>query len=83
MPFLEDAGWAALQNIDLCTSHCGKPPIRFFGYEPAAADGYSVGYYVANDHMQFSINHFDKAAAAEYKAALEATLAALPAIFKA
>ena len=83
IPFLDDASWTALTTIDLCTSHCGRPPIRFFGFEPQAPDGFSIGYNVANDHMQFSINHFDKKAAAEFAKALETTLSALLAIFKA
>jgi hypothetical protein len=33
--------------------------------------------------MQFSINHFNKEAAAEFTKALEITLSTLPAIFKA
>jgi hypothetical protein len=83
IPFLEDDSWTALQTIDLCTSHCGRPPIRFFGFEPQAPEGFSIGYNVANDHMQFSINHFNKEAAAEFTKALEITLSTLPAIFKA
>jgi len=67
--------------LDLCTSHCGRSPIRFFGYEPAAADGYSIGYFVENEHIQFSINHFDKTLAAQYKAALEDTLKSIQEMF--
>jgi hypothetical protein len=81
IPFLQDESWAKLGALDLCTSHCGKPPIRFFGYEPASANGYSVGYYVDNEFMQFSINHFDKKAAKDFKHALDKTLKMLPSIF--
>ena len=71
----EDPSWARMNDLDLCTSHCGKSPgIRFFGYEPAGADCFSIGYYVDGDRLQFSINHFDKAEAAAFKAALGATL---------
>jgi carnitine O-acetyltransferase len=74
----EDASWAKLDDLDLCTSHCGKGPgIRFFGYEPAAADCFSIGYYVDKDRIQFSINHFDKAEAAAYKKALRGVLRGL------
>jgi len=72
--------WGRFQDLDLCTSHCGKPPIRFFGYEPASANGFSVGYYVWNEGIQFSINHFDKNKAKDYKARLEKTLKALPSL---
>merc|ERR1712079_68563 len=47
--------WAKMSDLDLCTSHCGRGPgIRFFGYEPAGGDCFSIGYYVDSDRMQFS-----------------------------
>jgi len=70
----EDPAWARFGDIDLCTSHCGRPPIRFFGFEPPSADGYGVGYNVDKNSMQFSITHFDKTECKKFADALEATL---------
>ena len=57
---VDDAAWTRFGEIDLCTSHCGRHPIRFFGFEPPSADGYGVGYNVDKNSIQFSITHFDK-----------------------
>ena len=71
-----------IRDSNLCTSHCGKGPgIRFFGYEPAGGDCFSIGYYVDAERMQFSINHFDKAEAAAYKTALDGVLGDLKRLF--
>jgi len=70
-----DSGWARFNELDIVTSHCGRPPIRFFGYAPCG--GFSVGYYVGADRMQFSINHDDKQAARAFKEALQNMLSSL------
>jgi len=81
MAICADPGWARMGDLGLCTSHCGKPPIRFFGFEPPSAHGYAVGYFAGADSMQFSINNFDKDKAATFTAALERRLLALRALF--
>jgi hypothetical protein len=83
MAICEDAGWARMSSVDLCTSHCGKGPIRFFGFEPPSATGFGVGYAVAPAGMQFSINNFSQAEADKYTAALEAHLLSLQEVFSA
>lgn len=82
MELCADPGWAKINALDLCTSHCGKPPIRLFGYEPPSADGYSVGYFVTANNMQMAITHFDKASAAAFKTAMTAQLDDLKALFE-
>ena len=42
---------------------------------------FSVGNYIDKDRMQFSINHFDKAQATAYKAALSDMLGELKEMF--
>jgi len=79
---VDDAGWTRFGEIDLCTSHCGRAPIRFFGFEPPSADGFSVGYYVDKNSMQFSITHFDKAEAKKFSDTLEVTLNAVKGLFE-
>ena len=81
MDICADAGWARLNDLDICTSHCGKPPIRFFGYEAPAADGFGIGYHAMPDAVHFCITHFDKEQAAVFKAALQARLTDLKALF--
>ena len=83
MGICADAGWAQLNNLDLCTSHCGKGCIRFFGFEPPSATGFGVGYSVGPDGMQFSINNFSQAEANKFTAAIEARLLSLQALFSA
>ena len=81
---MTDSSYNRVNDLDLCTSHCGKGPgIRFFGYEPAGADCFSIGYYVDKDRIQFSINHFDKNEAIAFKAALDSMLGELRGIFDA
>jgi len=74
--FADDA-WAKFSSLDLCTSHCGRNPIRFFGYEPPNSHGFSIGYCVEPNYMQFSINHADQAQADQFKTALAETLRAV------
>lgn len=81
MEICEHAAWARFNDLDLCTSHCGKPPIRFFGYEAPAADGFGVGYHALADSVNFCITHFDKEQAVAFKAALQARLAELQELF--
>lgn len=84
MPFsvVEDPAWAKLNHLHLVTSHCGKPPIRLFGYEPPSSDGFSVGYFVTPNNMQMAITHFDKAAAAQFKTTMSNQLDMLKALFE-
>ena len=78
---MADPSFSKLSDLDLCTSHCGRGPgIRFFGYEPAGDDCFSVGYYVDTNRIQFSINHFEKTQAAAFKAALTEQLDELKSI---
>jgi hypothetical protein len=77
----EDPAWARMQDLGLCTSHCGKAPIRFFGYEPPSANGYSVGYFVDLNSIQACVTCFEKAKALPFAAALEARLLSLQALF--
>jgi hypothetical protein len=84
MDVCADAAWAKLSTyMDLCTSHCGRPPIRLFGYEPPSADGFSLGYFLTPNTMQFCITHFDKQAALDLTKQLEALLDSLFAILSA
>lgn len=69
--------WSHIGAQDLCTSHCGKPPIRFFGYIPPSAKGFSVGYYVDAGRIQFSITNYNKEEAKKFKAELASTLTML------
>jgi hypothetical protein len=78
---LDPVGWARVQDLGLCTSHCGKGPIRFFGFEPPSADGFAVGYYLTASEGQFSVNHNDPAKAAGFTKVLEAKLLELQALF--
>merc|ERR1712166_100363 len=72
-----DEAWTKISTLDLCTSHCGSAPIRFFGYEPPSAEGFSVGYYVDKDNIQFSITHYQQEEAAAFAKELRATLSLL------
>ena len=81
MGICEDAGWKRMSDLDLCTSHCGKGCIRFFGFEPPSASGFGIGYAVGPGGMQFSINNFSQAEADKFTAALTAKLLAVQAAF--
>ena len=81
MAICEDAGWARMSSVDLCTSHCGKGCIRYFGFEPPSATGFGVGYAVGPAGMQFSINNFSQAESDKYTAAIEAKLLSLQQLF--
>ena len=79
IPVFDDPSWAKLGAINLCTSHCGKPPIRFFCFE-AVPDGFGIGYNANPDGSQWNITHSTSTAEAEkFKAILVETLDELPA----
>ena len=74
IPVFDDPSWAKLGAINLCTSHCGKPPIRFFCFE-AVPDGFGIGYNANPDGSQWNITHSTSTAEAEkFKAILVETL---------
>ena len=77
----EDPAWGRMQDLGLCMSHCGKKPIRFFGYEPPSANGYSIGYFVDANNIQACVTCFEKAKAQPFAAALEARLLSLQKLF--
>jgi len=77
----DPVGWGRLQDLGLCTSHCGRGPIRLFGFEPPSADGFAVGYYLTSTAGQFSVNHNDPVKAAGFTKALEAKLLELQGLF--
>ena len=83
MDICKDDGWARMSNLDLCTSHCGKGCIRFFGFEPPSATGFGVGYAVGPAGMQFSINNFSQAESDKFTAAVQARLLSLQQLFSA
>lgn len=56
IPVFDDPSWKRLGQINLCTSHCGKPPIRFFCFE-AVPDGFGIGYNANPDGSQWNITH--------------------------
>lgn len=50
MPLIfADAGWDKLNNTILSTSNCGNPSLRQFGFGPASADGFGIGYIIKDD----------------------------------
>lgn len=81
MDVCEDGSWASFNDLGLCTSHCGRPPIRHFGYEAPSADGFSVGYFISDSGVQFCITTVDKDAAQAFKASLQAQLDELKELF--
>ena len=46
-----DAGWDKLNNTVLSTSNCGNPSLRQFGFGPASADGFGIGYIIKDDSI--------------------------------
>ena len=46
-----DNGWSTLGTSILSTSNCGNPALRMFGFGPAAADGYGLGYIIKDDGL--------------------------------
>ncbi|KIM49753.1 hypothetical protein M413DRAFT_438894 [Hebeloma cylindrosporum] len=44
-----DPGWALLGTSILSTSNCGNPALRLFGFGPAVAEGYGIGYIIKED----------------------------------
>lgn len=47
----QDAAWDKLNNIILSTSNCGNSSLRLFGFGPASADGFGLGYIIKNDSI--------------------------------
>jgi len=44
-----DPGYGHLGTSIICTSNCGNPALRLFGFGPVAADGYGIGYIIKED----------------------------------
>jgi carnitine O-acetyltransferase len=44
-----DSGWDKLNNTIISTSNCGNPSLRQFGFGPASADGFGIGYIIKDD----------------------------------
>jgi carnitine O-acetyltransferase len=44
-----DGGWDKLNNTIISTSNCGNPSLRQFGFGPASADGFGIGYIIKDD----------------------------------
>jgi hypothetical protein len=80
--FTASPGWARLTDLGICTSQCGKGPIKFFGFEPPSADGFSIGYGVQADSIQAMITHFDKDKALKFTQCLEAKFDELKSVFE-
>lgn len=41
-----DAGWDMINDTVLSTSNCGNPSLRHFGFGPASAHGFGIGYII-------------------------------------
>jgi carnitine O-acetyltransferase len=82
VPFADDYGWSRLSDLGLCTSQCGKGPIKFFGFEPPSNDGFSIGYCIQPDNIQAMITHFNKTKTIEFTQRFEAKLNELKALFE-
>ena len=50
-----DPGWALLNTSILCTSNCGNPALRLFGFGPVAADGFGIGYIIKNEGLSVCV----------------------------
>jgi carnitine O-acetyltransferase len=46
-----DAGWDKLNNTIISTSNCGNPSLRQFGFGPASADGFGIGYIIKEESI--------------------------------
>jgi len=54
----EGDAWASFNALDLCSSNCGRHPIRLFGFSPPPdSEQFAIGYFMVDESVQFSINH--------------------------
>lgn len=51
-----DPGWALLNTTIVTTSNCGNPALRLFGFGPASADGFGLGYIIKDDGLSVYVS---------------------------
>jgi len=51
-----DSGWDRLNTTVLSTSNCGNPSLRHFGFGPASADGFGIGYIIKDETISICVS---------------------------
>jgi carnitine O-acetyltransferase len=51
-----DSGWDKLNTTVLSTSNCGNPSLRHFGFGPASADGFGIGYIIKDESISICVS---------------------------
>lgn len=51
-----DSGWDRLNTTVLSTSNCGNPSLRHFGFGPASADGFGIGYIIKDEAISVCVS---------------------------
>lgn len=51
-----DSGWDRLSTTVLSTSNCGNPSLRHFGFGPASADGFGIGYIIKDEGISICVS---------------------------